>query len=77
MAFIAPLVEAGAEAGGAEAAAGAGEEAGSGGLFNKIPQAGQGEQNKQQNSGDSRNFNFRDAFNSIRSAVRPGGGGVD
>jgi hypothetical protein len=81
MAFLAALPEiAGAAGGAAEAggaaggAAEAGEAGSSGGLFKSTPKPGQGEQNKQQNSGASRNFNFQDAFNSIRSAIRPGGG---
>lgn len=81
MAFVEALPEIAEAVGGASeagGAAGAGEAADSGGLFRKLPQPQQGEQNKQQNVGASRNFNFQDAFNSIRSALRPGsGGGVD
>lgn len=87
MAFLAALPElaeaagAAGEAGGA--AAGAGEAAGGGGglmsrlggLFGKTGSPGQGEANKQQNVGASRNLNFQEAASGIRSAVR--GGGVD
>lgn len=88
MAFLAALPEiaeaagAAGEAGGA--AAGAGEAAGGaaeGGmmgrmrtLFGRIPHPGQGEANKQQNMGDSRNLHFQDAANAARQALR---GGVD
>lgn len=73
------LVE-GAGAAGEAGAAGAGEAAGGGGmmsklgsLFKKTPQPMPGEQNKQQNVGESRTFNFIDAANSARNALRPGG----
>lgn len=82
MAFLAPLVEAGAEAGGAaeagEAASGGGMMSKIGGLFKAKPTTPvAGEANKQQNVGESRTFNFQDAANTVRGALRPGSGGVD
>lgn len=78
MAFLEALPEI-AEAG--EAAGGAAESGGGGGLgsklgglFGKGGSPGAGEQNKQQNVGESRTGNFQDAANMVRSAVRPGSG---
>lgn len=44
------------------------------GLFGKTGSPGQGEQNKQQNQGESRNLNFQDAAVAARGALR---GGID
>jgi hypothetical protein len=84
MAFVAALPEI-AEAG--EAAGGAAEAGGGSGggmmsklgsLFGKGGSPAPGEQNKQQNVGESRVGNFMDAANSVRGALRGGvGGGVD
>lgn len=87
MAFLAALPEIAEAAGGAAeaggAAGGAAEGASGGGgpmsrlgnLFKPSPKPGPGEQNKQQNVGASRTFNFQDAATTARSSFR--GGGVD
>lgn len=89
MAFLAALPElaeageaAGAAGGAAGAAGGAAEGGGGGGgllskaksLFGKTGAPGGGEQNKQQNVGESRNLNFQESATAARGALR---GGMD
>lgn len=78
MAFLEALpeiAEAGEAAGGAAESGGGGLGSKLGSLFGKGGSPGAGEQNKQQNVGESRNGNFQDAANMVRSAVRPGSAG--
>lgn len=89
MAFLAALPEIAEAAGAAgEAGAAAGEAGAAGGegggliskvgsLFKSRPDPMAGDQNKQQNVGESRTDNFQDAATSaagqVRGALRPGG----
>ena len=83
MAFVAALPEIAEGAEAAGAAAGAGGESGGGmlskvaSLFGSKPSPQPGDENKQQNEGESRTFNFQDAANTARNAIRPDAGGMD
>lgn len=87
MAFLAALPEiagaageagaAGAEAGAAGAEAGGAAEGGESKLFQGKPSPMSGDQGKQQNVGESRTFNFQQAAQAARNALRPSAGGVD
>lgn len=86
MAFLAALPEIAEGAGGAAeagsaagAAGGAGATESSGGVLSKLggmfknkPAAAATQQPGRQNVGESRTGNFEDAFNAVRSALRPG-----